>query len=422
MADPNVSTYLIIGAGVFGASTAYHLAKTHPDSKIVLMDRTPYPCPVGASYDLNKIIRADYSDITYAKLALEALEEWKKNPLFNSFFHQSGMLIVDNTGLGQKIIKNYASLNTYSESTLFKPEKMKELYDGIFANADYQDIDEVYSNPLSGWAEATAALKAVLDSAIEQGVKYIEGDVSSLILDSTGKCDGVQTKDGRNILAEKVILCTGAGTAKLLVDSAPDNVDLHVGPRMTAVAVVTGNIKLNAHQMERFKKVPVFIHNGNVNGQVLPPTSDAILKFCVDESFTNGVFHNQSNQILSSPPEQDQSVAPAALQAECQRVVCGIYGKELEGVKCDSFRICWDAITPTQDFIIGAHPHCERLYIATAGSFHGWKFLPIIGHYVVQMLDSELDGALEKRWAWDRPMRDLTQPKGLPKRDLKNIS
>jgi sarcosine oxidase/L-pipecolate oxidase len=61
-----------------------------------------------------------------------------------------------------------------------------------------------------------------------------------------------------------------------------------------------------------------------------------------------------------------------------------------------------DAVTPTQDFIITPHPHCQNLYLATGGSFHGWKFMPIIGRYVLEMLDGTLDPELAKRWAWDR--------------------
>jgi sarcosine oxidase/L-pipecolate oxidase len=80
-----------------------------------------------------------------------------------------------------------------------------------------------------------------------------------------------------------------------------------------------------------------------------------------------------------------------------------------------------DGITPNQDFIISSHPFCKNLYIATAGSFHGWKFLPIIGDYVVQLLDGELDSSLEKRWAWDRDQTGFAQEKAIPKRELKDL-
>ena len=35
------------------------------------------------------------------------------------------------------------------------------------------------------------------------------------------------------------------------------------------------------------------------------------------------------------------------------------------------------------------HTDCKNLSIMTEGSFHGWKFLLIIGEYVVQMLEDK---------------------------------
>jgi glycine/D-amino acid oxidase-like deaminating enzyme len=39
--------------------------------------------------------------------------------------------------------------------------------------------------------------------------------------------------------------------------------------------------------------------------------------------------------------------------------------------------------------------------LATCGSFHGFKFFPVIGKYVIQMLEGELEPDLVKKWAWD---------------------
>ena len=66
--------YLVVGAGVFGASTAYHLSKAKPKANIILIDRTPFPCPIAASHDINKAVRADYGDVFYCKLGLRTLE------------------------------------------------------------------------------------------------------------------------------------------------------------------------------------------------------------------------------------------------------------------------------------------------------------------------------------------------------------
>jgi sarcosine oxidase/L-pipecolate oxidase len=142
-------------------------------------------------------------------------------------------------------------------------------YDGLFADADYRGAEEIFINPLSGWAEATPAVKNVMDAAIENGVKYVEGDVDTLVFDDKGNCTGMKLKEGQVLYAGQVILCTGAGTSKLLADSAPKRKDLQVEDRITAAAVVTGFLQLTHKQMRRFKNAPVFIHAvGDVLGIV----------------------------------------------------------------------------------------------------------------------------------------------------------
>ena len=61
-----------------------------------------------------------------------------------------------------------------------------------------------------------------------------------------------------------------------------------------------------------------------------------------------------------------------------------------------------DTVTPTHDFLITPHPASPHLYIATGGSFHGWKFFPLLGSFVVSMLEGKLDPELSERWAWNR--------------------
>jgi sarcosine oxidase/L-pipecolate oxidase len=80
-----------------------------------------------------------------------------------------------------------------------------------------------------------------------------------------------------------------------------------------------------------------------------------------------------------------------------------------------------DATTPSEDFVVSAHTHSKNLYIATAGSFHGWKFLPIIGKYVVNMLDGILDPVLAKTWAWDRELDVIPEGDMWPAREMKDL-
>jgi sarcosine oxidase/L-pipecolate oxidase len=106
-----------------------------------------------------------------------------------------------------------------------KPEEVKKLYGAMFEGADYRGVTEILINRTSGWAEASKALKNVIEAAIAAGVKYIEADISSLEFDDQGSCIGVRSASGNTLSATHIILATGAGTAKLIAKSAPDRED-----------------------------------------------------------------------------------------------------------------------------------------------------------------------------------------------------
>ena len=253
-------SYLIIGAGVFGVSTAYHLIKKYPDASVHLIDRTPYPCPLAASWDWNKVVRADYGDLFYMEKALEAIQLWRNDPMFKPFYHESGMIKMDNTGLGRTMIANYAKLGIKVDAEMLSPEAFKKDFGDFFQNTDYTDVEEVFVNRESGWAEATKALAAYTDAAVEAGVKYIPAEVERLEFDSDGACMGVRLTDERTVTASRIILSTGAGTAKLLADSAPDRPDLQVDGRIVAAAVVTAITNLDASEAQMYPQVPVMVH------------------------------------------------------------------------------------------------------------------------------------------------------------------
>lgn len=61
---------LIVGAGTFGLSTAYHLAKSGYRNITVLEKSPVVPSELSAGDDYNKIIRAEYENPWYAKLGL----------------------------------------------------------------------------------------------------------------------------------------------------------------------------------------------------------------------------------------------------------------------------------------------------------------------------------------------------------------
>jgi sarcosine oxidase/L-pipecolate oxidase len=197
MPSSDKSSYLIVGSGVFGISTAYYLSLQYPEASITVVDRSSeFPCPLAASHDFNKIIRADYGNPFYCALALEARKLWKSDPLYSSFYHESGLLNLDDTGLGKRILENYENLKEYSRASIITPSDVKELHGGLFADADLRGVDDIFYNPTSGWAEATSALGAVVEASIARGVKFVSGNSEKLSFNDDGDCTGIQCSDG----------------------------------------------------------------------------------------------------------------------------------------------------------------------------------------------------------------------------------
>lgn len=220
---------------------------------MILIDREPFPCQVGASWDWNKVVRADYTDIFYMKLALEAKEVWRTDPLFTQWYHEDGMYWISDTALAQTVADLYTPLQASEDFELLDAAGAKGLYNGMFEDGDYTGVSQVLINRTSGWAEARNALKSVIEAAVTAGVKYVTATVASLEFCDGGSCIGVRNVDGGQIHATKTILCTGAATASLIADSAPDREDLQVGERMVAAAICTGVIKLQDQDMAQFQ-------------------------------------------------------------------------------------------------------------------------------------------------------------------------
>ncbi len=128
-------TYLVVGSGVFGASGALFLKRSKPWGKVIVVDSVPYPNPAGASHDLNKIIRANYHELFYMKLALEAQEVWRTDPIFAPAYHECGMCFTDRGGWTSPCFENYKSIGIETGGEIISLEEAR-LRDPVYKNAD----------------------------------------------------------------------------------------------------------------------------------------------------------------------------------------------------------------------------------------------------------------------------------------------
>lgn len=259
-------SYIIVGAGVFGASTALHLIRAKPRAKVMLLDRDAYTAPtrVAASWDWNKVVRADYADIDYMRLALEAKERWANDAIWKPFYHESGAYWVSTTDFSQRVQQNFKKLGVDSGLLGLPVDEARKAYGAIFEDGDYTGVKEVFINKLSGWAEAKEALRCTIEEAVRLGAEYVEADVSKLEFDEQGTTTGIVTSTGEVLRSDCVILSTGAYTAKLLADSAPSRPELHAGDRFVAVGVTEGFTPVSGENAAQ-------LYGGPVGIAALPP-------------------------------------------------------------------------------------------------------------------------------------------------------
>jgi len=70
MGEDKTAAIAVLGSGAWGLSTALHLVNSGYTNVMVFDQASEIPSPYSAAYDLNKIVRAEYEDEFYTKLAL----------------------------------------------------------------------------------------------------------------------------------------------------------------------------------------------------------------------------------------------------------------------------------------------------------------------------------------------------------------
>lgn len=399
-------TVLIVGAGIFGTSTAYHLAQHYTDaSRITVIDRTPSPPSHGASTDINKIIRADYSSRFYCDLAYDAINAWQTWDMLRPYYHRSGWIALDteDSDLAERI-RSTLKARGHDPTEDVPLAEVERRWKGVLKGTELEGFRDAYWNPEAGWCDASAATHSLMQKTLRYGVRYESVDVEEIVLES-GRVKGVRTTEGRLMSADKILLATGAWTSSLLSpieDHLSIDEDDRVEKQAQAAGVAVAHYKMSAEEMEQLSDMPVVVYGES--GEVIPPPkSSQLLKYTNSLTFTNTIT-TASGHKISVPPNRDQLIVSEKLKRETDAMMSSkVMPSFTHGKKAEYHRLCWDARTPTQDWLLCKHPHKQlsNLYLAIGGSFHSYKFLPTVGLYMVNVLRGQSNGPeKDKAWNW----------------------
>lgn len=375
MAGDNPSI-LIVGGGTFGTSAAYHFMK-RGYTDVTVLDRYAPPALESAGNDVSKVIRTDYSDPMYTRLALEAMEDWS-GPLWNDIYHRAGMLSA--ACYNPQRLKFLETAKAVSESCGIKgledmpsPKSIRAKYPVLSGEmTDWRG----YLNPSAGWVEADEAMLRLADKAQSLGARYITGEAGWMqkLIVSNAKCTGVVAKNGSKYYADRIVMTTGAWTEGLL--------DLDA--QLEAKGSMVVHYQVSPEETQKYRSIPIVNHLEK--GLMFPPTENGLLKFTLGKTLTNIVVSPHTGKETSWPVlGMKQGPLPHHLIQEHFAFRDEVL-PELKKRELSYTGVCWCTDSRDQHFLVCRHPRIDNVSVACGGSSHGFKFLPNIGKY--QTLES----------------------------------
>ena len=372
MATSKTYDVAVIGAGVFGAWTAYTLQRS--GKSVVLLDSYGASNARASSGGESRIIRMGYGpDELYTRWSMRSLILWQEffaasaKPLF----HRTGMLWMASEG------EKYP----HDCEASFKKLGVKyEKYERFDLEKHYPQISfgkkitwGLYE-PDSGVLFARRAVQAVVGASQKNGTEYKIDAV--LTPTGNGRLASVTAQSGEKISAGTFVFACGPWLPRVF----PSILGERIFPTRQEVfffGAPAGDTRFAPPAM------PTWICLGDeIYG--MPDLENRGVKIAVDR-------HGPA----IDPDTADRIPTPEAEQAA--RAYLGERFPALKNAPVVESRVCQYENTSNGDFLVDRHPEFENVWLVGGGSGHGFKHGPAMGAYVAARLAGE--GTAEPRFS-----------------------
>ncbi|KAJ9633793.1 hypothetical protein H2201_008916 [Coniosporium apollinis] len=392
------SPVIIVGGGAFGLSTALHLSLAGYSDITVFERDEKIPSKYSAAYDINKIVRAEYEDEFYTQLALDVIEAWKNNPIFNPYYHQTGYIVATSGSAPSKARDTLQkSLSSLTNRPAFRNEIKQLSTKDDFRKYAWQITGPLkgfkgYFNRIAGYAHSANSLKSAFVACAQRGIRFVTGEEKGKIVEllyEGKKCVGVKTADGKVYKAETTIVALGAYAASLIPS---------VGNFAVARCWSVAHVQLTEEETDLLRGIPV-VNVRDLGFFFEPDPATRLFKLCpLGAGFVNT---NKSNGISLPPPDRlppPQDYIPAEDERKLRRLLQETFPWMANRPFVDQ-KLCWFSDTKDSEYCIDFVPGTENSLVVLSGdSGHGFKMMPIFGEWVVDLLQNGKQKL--ERWQW----------------------
>lgn len=339
----------VIGAGVFGAWTAYWLRRA--GAKVLLIDSHGPGNSRASSGGESRIMRLGYGpDAIYTRSAQRSLEMWQQlfaeiGPQAVPLFQRAGMLWLarERDAYCEAMLPILQGNGVRFEC--FDRNRLVQRFPQIDPGQATWGIFE----PDAGALMARRAVQAVVRQATEMGVDYQQAQIT------------LQTQ----IPADRLVFACGPWLPKLFPELLGKLIHV-TRQEVFFFGVPAGD--------ERFgpQRMPVWIDFNDLV-YAIPDVDGRGFKIAID----------------AHGPEFDPDTGDRVTSEEGLRAVRSYLAQRiplLSKAPVLETRVCQYENTSNGDFLIDRHPSLENVWLVGGGSGHGFKHGPAVGQYVTEMI------------------------------------
>ncbi|MEO0561222.1 MAG: FAD-dependent oxidoreductase [Chloroflexota bacterium] len=363
MTSPN--SVLIVGAGIFGVTAAQALNAR--GLNVTLIDPGPIPHPLASSTDITKMIRMDYgTDDFYFDMMTAAFEGWDRwNAAWGeNLYHEDGFLLMKRDAMTEGTFE----MECFDRLTArgHNPQRI----DSAALATDHPKWNpdayaDGYLNLRAGWAESGNVVARIAAALAPAGVNVREGVTFARVIEENGRVVGVETTADEIFNADVVVMATGAWTPKLFPELSevmwsvglpvmhflPDDLDNYRPPHFRPWSADISETGYYGFPVDATGVVKIANHGAGVP---IDPVSDPReLPTGTEDKFREFIAHT----------------FPSLADAPLVKTRLCLY--------CDTF---------DGDFWIDHDPNRPGLVIAAGGNGHGFKFAPVLGDLIADVV------------------------------------
>jgi monomeric sarcosine oxidase len=365
------SDVVVVGAGAFGAWTAYYLHQA--GHKVTLLDAYGPSSDRSSSGGESRIIRMGYAaDEIYTRMAMRALVLWKEfsakhdDPLF----YPTGVLLLahENEPGAQATLATFEKLGVK-----YKKLNRKDLEDR-FPQFSLGSATWGIYEPESGALMARRAIQSLVREMLARGVEYAQGAVSNP--ERGGRLASVRTRGGDAYAADVFVFACGPWLPKVF----PNLLSQRIFPT----------------RQEAF-----FFGAPAGDQRFLPPAMPTWIDFAEEiygfpDLENRGIKISLDRHGVAFDPDLGERVVARDSIAAMRQLVARRF-PALKDAPLLETRVCQYENTSNGDFLVDRHPDFSNVWLLGGGSGHGYKHSPALGEYTAaRILDG---GPVEPRFS-----------------------